>query len=97
MSDGPRRTGAKLPSLSAKQFFWKGQRAMLRPYIQMWYDHLKGFEDYATLIFLRDCVPKDYKKLFINSRTLVDCLKLLSTYCANKEMYCKKMMEEMKA
>ena len=95
--DGPRRTRAKLPSLSTKLVFWKGQRAMLRPYIQMWYDHLKGFKDYAALIFLRDCVPRDYKKLVINSQTLVDCLRLLSMYCTNEEMYCKKMMEDMKA
>ena len=55
------------------------------------------FQDYATLIFLGDYIPKDYKDLGINRGTLVNCLKLLSTYCANKEMYCKKLMENMKA
>ena len=63
----------------------------------MWYDHLKGFQDYTALIFLRDCIPPNYKNIVLSSKTLVGFLKHLSTYCANEEMYCKKALKNMKA
>ena len=51
------KSGAKLPTLHPKQFYWDGERARLRLYIQRWYDHLKSFEDYAALMFLQRCIP----------------------------------------
>ena len=53
----PKKQGAKLPYLHPRQFSWNGERAKLRPYIQKWYDHLQGFQDYAALIFLQRYVP----------------------------------------
>ena len=59
----------------------------------MWYDHLQGFQDYAALIFLQQCLPPLYKNIVLSSRTL----QYLSTDCANEEMYCNRVMEDMKA
>ena len=91
------KPGAKLPTLHPKQFYWDGERARLRLYIQRWYDHLKSFQDYATLMFLQRCVPPNYQDLVLSHQRLVPCLQYLATYCANEEMYCKKALEEMKA
>ena len=91
------KPGAKLPTLHPKQFYWDGERARLRLYIQRWYDHLKSFQDYAALMFLQRCVPPNYQDLVLSHQRLVPCLQYLATYCANEEMYCKKALEEMKA
>ena len=84
------KPGAKLPSLHPKEFYWNGERPKLRPYIQRWYDHLNEFENYAALMFLQRCVPPNYKNIVLSHQTLVSCLQYLATYCANKEMYCKR-------
>ena len=83
-----KKPGAKLPSLHPRQLYWSGERAKLRPFIQRWYDHLSGFQDYPALMFLQQCVPPNYKKTVLNSTSLVACLKKLATHCANEKMYC---------
>ena len=91
------KPGAKLLTLHPKQLYWDGERARLRIYIQRWYDHLKSFQDYAALMFLQRCVPPNYQDLVLSHLKLVTCLQYLATYCANEDMYCKKVLEEMKA
>ena len=76
---------AKLPSLHPKQFYWNGERAKLRPFIQRWYDHLGGFQDYPALMFLQRCVPPAYKNIVLSASSLIACLQHLAMYCANEE------------
>ena len=90
------KPGAKLPTLHPKQLYWDSKRARLRLYIQRWYNHLKSFEDYAALMFLQRCVPPNYQDLVLSYQGLVPCLQYLATYCANEEMYCLKVLKEMK-
>ena len=92
-----KKPGAKLPSLHPRQLYWNGERAKLRPFIQRWYDHLKGFQYYAALMFLQWCVPPAYKNIVLSTSSLVACLQHLAMYCANEEMYCKRAVEYMKA
>ena len=60
------KPGAKLPTLYPKQFYWDGEKARLRIYIQRWYDHLKTFQDYAALMFLQRCVPPNYQDIVLS-------------------------------
>ena len=97
MKTSSKKLGAKLPSLHPRQLHWGGERAKLRPFIQRWYNHLSGFQDYPALMFLVRCVPLNYKNTILSSTTLVSCLKKMARHCANEEMYCLKAVKFMKA
>ena len=91
------RPRSKLPTLHHKSLEWDGVRAKLRVYIIRWYDHLIDFEDTSAIMFLSRCVTPEFKELVLSYHELEPCLQNLATYCANKEMYCKRKLEEMKA
>ena len=48
-------------------------------------------------MFLSRCVTPEYKTLVLSYYKLEPCLKFLATYCANKEMYCDRKLEDMKS
>ena len=78
--------GAKFATLHRKQFYWNGERTILRSYIQQWHKHLEGFQDKEALIVLQQYVPPTYKHIIQSSSTLIDCLQHLARYCPNEEM-----------
>ena len=48
-------------------------------------------------MFLSRCVIPEFKELVLSHHKLEPCLQVLATYCANKEMYCKRKVEDMKS
>merc|ERR1712240_460387 len=53
--------------------------------------------DTSAVMFLSRCVTLEFKELVLSHHKLESCLQALATYYANKEMYCKRKLEEMKS
>ena len=87
-----------MPALDPKQFFWTGETALLRYWIQRWKNTLNSslYSSQESVNFLYKCIPKLWQYVLDKCDTLDEICERLMMYTSNEDMYLLKAVESIK-
>merc|ERR1711895_174929 len=89
----------KMPNLDPRNYFWTGNTAFLRYYIEKWRKLLdpSNYSAAQAVNFMLLCVPDDRQFIINDCTSLDEMLDKLSYYTSDKEMYLLRMINEIKS
>ena len=79
----------KMPNLDPKNYYWAGNTAFLRYYIEKWRKLLdpSNYSSAQAVNFMLQCVPGDRQYIINDCTSLNEILNKLSTYTTDEETY----------
>ena len=86
----------KLPTLDPKNYWWSGDRQILKYQIEQWNNILATYPPQAAVTFLQSCVPWKYKYIPQTSKTLKEALEKFAAMASSEDLLIKKMIEQMR-
>merc|ERR1711873_343866 len=89
----------KMPALDPKNYWWSGNTAFLRYYIEKWRRLLdpRNYSAAQAVNFMLQCVPHDRKYIINDCNSLDDMLRKLSTYTSDEGTYLLKIVHQIKS
>merc|ERR1712082_153786 len=89
----------KMPALDPKNYWWSGNTAFLRYYIEKWRKLLDptNYSPAQAVNFMLQCVPGDRKYIISDCTSLEEMLDTLSTYTSDEGTYLLKTIQEIKS
>merc|ERR1712115_290327 len=89
----------KMPNLDPRNFFWTGNTAFLRYYIEKWRKLLdpSNYSAAQAINFMLQCVPGDRQYIINDCTSLDEISNKLSTYTTDEEIYLLKTINDIKS
>merc|ERR1711873_288306 len=89
----------KMPALDAKNYYWAGNTAFLRYYIEKWRKLLdpSNYSHAQAVNFMLRCVPDDRRYIISDCTSLDEMLDKLSCYTSDEEMYLLETINDIKS
>merc|ERR1712101_103920 len=88
-----------MPKLDPRNYFWTGNTAFLRYYIEKWRKLLdpSNYSSAQAVNFMLPCVPGDRQYIINDCTSLNEILNKLSTYTTDEETYLLKTINDIKS
>ena len=89
----------KMPNLDPRNYYWTGNTAFLRYYIEKWRKLLdpSNYSAAQGVNFMLQCVPDDRQYIINDCTSLDEMLDKLSYYTTDEETYLLKMINDIKS
>ena len=89
----------KMPNLDPRNYYWTGNTAFLRYYIEKWRKLLdpSNYSPAQAVNFMLQCVPDDRQYIINDCTSLNEMLDKLSTYTTDEETYLLKTINDIKS
>ena len=89
----------KMPALDPKNYWWNGNTAFLRYYIEKWRRLLdpRNYSAAQAVNFMLQCVPDDRKYIINDCSSLEAMVRKLSTYASDEGTYLLKIVHQLKS
>merc|ERR1711867_29853 len=98
---GPRGMIAvpKMPALDPKNYWWNGNTAFLRYYIEKWRRLLdpRNYSAAQAVNFMLQCVPKDKQYIINDCNSLEAIVEKLAPLATDEKTYLLNMVHQLKA
>ena len=87
-----------MPNLDPRNYYWTGNTAFLRYYIEKWRKLLdpSNYSPAQAVDFMLQCVPEDKQYIINDCTSLDEILDTLTRYTTNEETYLLKILEQVK-